>query len=239
MQRIGTLVQRELGAYFLSPVAYIVAAIFLFSTGLAFGLGTFASGAEPSLRTLLDPWMVIILVFVVPILTMRLIAEEVRTGTIETLMTAPVTEFEIIAGKYLGALVFYAILLACLLLYPITLSMYGSVDVKLLLCHYLGLLLLGGLYLSIGLFFSTCTRHQVVATLLSLALLTLMTFAFHGLAQLVQGWPRVVLQHLSVRAHFADFTRGLLEIKSLVFFLTTTVFFLFLSVKWLEMRRWR
>jgi len=239
MRSITTLAQRELGAYFLSPIAYAVIAMFLFSSGLAFGLGTFTPGGEASLRDLFDFWIILILVFVLPMLTMRLVSDELRVGTIETLMTAPITEIEVVLGKFCGAFVFYLILLAALLLYPLLLQMYGSVDSKLLLCNYLGLLLVGALYISVGLFFSSCTKHQVIAVLLSFALLALMTFASHALAQLVEGWPRVLLQQLSIRSHFHDFVRGMLDLNHVVFFLTTTAFFLFVTVKRLEVRRWQ
>ena len=239
MRNVPTMAQRELGAYFLSPIAYAVITMFLFSSGLAFGLGTFAPGGEASLRSLFDFWIILILVFVLPMLTMRLVSDELRVGTIETLMTAPITEIEVVLGKFCGAFVFYLILLAALLLYPLLLQMYGSVDSKLLFCNYLGLLLVGGLYISVGLFFSSCTKHQVIAVLLSFALLALMTFASHALAQLVEGWPRVFLQQLSIRSHFYDFVRGMLDLNHVVFFLTTTAFFLFVTVKRLEMRRWQ
>ncbi len=239
MHNIVTMARRELGAYFLSPIAYAVAAVFLFSTGLAFGLGTFRNGAESSLRPLFEFWVVMILVFVLPMLTMRLLSEEFRAGTIETLMTLPISEVEVVLGKFFGAFVFYLVLLATLLLYPILMSIYGPLDVQLLICNYLGLLLLGALYIAAGLFFSACTNHQIIAVLLSFALLALMTFAAEGLAQQVEGWPRAVLQHLSVRMHFANFVRGMLEVNHLVFFLTTCGAFLFLTVKRLEMRRWQ
>ena len=239
MRNVPTMAQRELGAYFLSPIAYAVIAMFLFSSGLAFGLGTFTPGGEASLRSLCDFWIILILVFVLPMLTMRLVSDELRVGTIETLMTAPITEIEVVLGKFCGAFVFYLILLATILLYPFLLQMYGPVDSKLLFCNYLGLLLLGALYIAVGLFFSSCTKHQVIAVLLSFALLALMTFASHALAQLVEGWPRVLLQQLSIRTHFHDFVRGMLDFNHVVFFLTTTAFFLFVTVKRLEMRRWQ
>lgn len=241
MRNIATMAGRELGAYFLSPIAYTVTAMFLFTAGLAFGLGTFLPGEEASLRMLFERWIILILVVVLPMLTMRLMSEELRSGTIETLLTAPITEVEVVLGKFLGALVFYIMLLASLLLYPVILAMYGDVDLWLLSCNYLGLLLIGALYLSVGLFFSTLSRHQVVGVMFSFALLALMTFAFQALAlrEEVQGWLRVVLLQLSILAHFRDFIRGMLDVNHVVFFLTTTGFFLFLTVKLLEVRRWR
>jgi ABC-2 type transport system permease protein len=239
MGNVITMAQRELGAYFLSPIAYVVLAIFLFTSGLAFGLGTFQPGAEASLRPLFDFWIVLILALVLPMLTMRLMSEEFRSGTIETLLTAPITEVEVVLGKYLGAIAFYIAMLAALLIYPIIVSAYGNPDLLMLLCNGIGLLLLGGLYIAIGLFFSTCTRHQVVAILLTAGVLAFMTFAFDPLSQNLEGWPRVVLQQLSVRAHFSNFVRGLIDLNHLVFFLTMVGLFLFLSVKRLEMRRWQ
>lgn len=239
MRKVGILAQRELGAYFLSPIAYAVIAMFLFACGLAFGLGVFTSGGEASLRNMLNFWIVLILVFVLPMLTMRLISEETRNGTIETLMTAPVTDSDVVLGKFLGAFIFYLVLLATLLVYPIILRVYGPVDFKLLLCNYLGLVLLGALYIAASLFFSACTKHQVIAVLLSFALLALMTFASDALAQLFEGWPRVFMQQVSIQSHFRDFVRGMLDTSHVVFFLSMTALFLFLTVKRLEMRRWQ
>jgi ABC-2 type transport system permease protein len=239
MGNVATMARRELGAYFLSPIAYLVNAIFLFTAGLAFALGTFRPGGEASLRGLFDFWIVLILVFVLPMLTMRLMSEELRSGTIETLMTIPITDVEVVLGKFFGALLFYLILLATLLVYPIILAIFGPMDVQLLICNYLGLLLLGALYIAIGLFFSTCTRHQVIAVLCTAGVLAFMTFAFQPFAQVVEGWPRVVLQQLSIRTHFHDFVRGMVDMNHLVFFVTMTALSLFLTVKVLEMRRWR
>lgn len=239
MRNTLTVAGRELGAYFLSPIAYAVMAIFLFATGMAFGLGTFANGKEASLRMLFDSWILLILLFVLPMLTMRLISDELRMGTVETLMTAPVTDTEIVMGKFLGAVGFFMILLAAMLVYPILLSMYGPLDPLLLTNHGIGLLLVGSLYISIGLFFSSCTRHQVIAVLTSFALLALMTFASHALAREVEtGWLRALLQQMSVASHFYDFVRGMLDLNHVVFFVSMTALFLFLSVKRLEMRRW-
>ena len=239
MRNVVTMAGRELSAYFLSPIAYAVAAVFLFASGLAFGLGTFANGAESSLRSLFEFWMVMILVFELPMLTMRLLAEEFRSGTIETLLTAPISETEIVLGKFLGAMAFFVALLATLLLYPILISLYGPLDAWLLVCNYLGLLLLGAMFISVGLFFSACTKHQIIAVLFSFSLLALMTFASRGLATQVEGWPRALLQQLSVQTHFFDFVRGMVDLNHVVFFVTTTGLFLFLAVKRLEMRRWQ
>jgi ABC-2 type transport system permease protein len=239
MNTILTLARRELGAYFLSPIAYIVAAIFLLLCGLAFGLAAFVPGGDVSLRGLLDPWIVLFLVILIPILTMRVVSEELRAGTIESLMTAPITETELVLGKYVGAMTFYLILLATLIFYVIILSMYGRVDVLLLLCHFLGLILLGAMATAAGVFFSACSKHQVIAGLLTILILPLFTLALDRLAQNVDGRIRAVLQHLSIYSHYKDFVLGRLELSHLVFFVSLTGLFLFLTVKRLEMRRWQ
>ena len=239
MSNVATMTRRELGAFFLSPIAYAVSTIFLFSTGLAFALGTFRPGGEASMRSLFEFWMLLILSFVLPMLTMRLLSEELRSGTFESLITAPISEVQVVLGKFLGAFAFYGILLFVMLLYPILLSFYGPVDLGLLICNYIGLVLVGALYISVGLFFSSLTKHQVVAVLSSFVLLGLLTFASHALAQTVEGGLRVLLQHLSIRSHFNDFVRGRVDWTHVVFFVTTTLVFLFLSVKTLESRRWR
>ena len=240
MNNIWAMTRREVGAYFLSPIAYVVGAIFLFSCGMAFALGTFRVGGEASLRPMLDAWMVFILVFVLPMLTMRLLSDEFRSGTIETLMTAPITEVEVVLGKFFGVMVFFLGLLAATLVYPIVLGQYGAVDPLLLVCHYVGVVLLGALYVSVGLFFSACTKHQVVAVILSFVFLAMMTFASESLAGLFEpGWLKVLLQHVSVQSHYRDFVRGVLDVNHVVFFVTTTALFVFLAVKRLEMRRWQ
>ena len=239
MRNVATMAQNEIAAYFLSPIAYAVSAIFLFSAGLAFGLGTVTQGGEASMRGLFDFWIILILAFVLPMLTMRLVSEELRSGTIETLMTAPVTEADVVVGKFLGAFAFFVILLGMLLVFPIMLGRYGSIDLGLLACHYIGLFLLGALYISVGLFFSTITKHQVIAVLASFTLLALMTFASHALATKTEGWTKVLLQQMSIRTHFQDFVRGTLDFNHFVFFVTMTAFFLFISVKTLETRRWQ
>ena len=239
MRNVATMAQHEIAAYFLSPIAYAVSAIFLFSAGLAFGLGTVTQGGEASMRGLFDFWIILILAFVLPMLTMRLMSEELRSGTIETLMTAPVTEADVVVGKFLGAFAFFVILLGMLLVFPIMLGRYGSIDLGLLACHYIGLLLLGALYISVGLFFSTMTKHQVISVLASFTLLALMTFASHALATKTEGWTKVLLQQMSIRTHFQDFVRGTLDLNHFVFFVTMTALFLFISVKTLETRRWQ
>ena len=239
MRNVTTLTQRELSAFFYSPIAYVVLAVFLGVTGAFFVKDNFLPGAEASLRITFGNYLPVVLVFVMPLLTMRLLSEEFRGGTIETLMTAPVSDVDVILGKFLGTMIFYLVMLAATLLHVVLVAAYGPLDVGLVLCTYFGLILVGALFISVGLFFSACTRNQVVAGLCTLVLLVVITLLANYLARDQEGVVRILLQHLSVLAHFQDFARGLVDTNHLIFFVTTTACFLFLAVKVLESRRWR
>lgn len=240
MRNAVTIMQRELSAYFFSPIAYVVLTLFLGLSGYFFSQWVFRAGAEASLRELLDGWaMPIMLLFFLSLLGMRLLSEEFRSGTMETLLTAPVTEAEVVLGKFFGVGVFYLIMLASTLVYAALIAAYGQLDPLLLLCHYLALVLLGGLYLSVGLFFSAWTRNQLIAGLLSIVFLLLFTVLAQVVADKLEGWVRAVFQHLSIVTHYTELIRGRLALDHITFFVTTTVFFLFITTKVLESRRWR
>jgi len=239
LSNVGTLTRRELSVYFYSPIAYVVLTVFLLVSGIFFGTDGFAPGNPASLRVVFGSIMPLILVFILPMLTMRLLSEEFSSGTIETLMTAPVTDVEVIVGKFLGAYLFYLIMLASTLLYAFLVAGFGPLDWGQAACTYFGLLLVGALYISVGLFFSACTRNQIVAVVCSFVVLAVFTFLANYLAQSLQGWKRAVIQHLSIVAHFQDFSRGLVDVNHLIFFLSSAGVFLFLAVKVLESRRWR
>ncbi len=239
MKNIGTLTQRELSVLFYSPVAYVVIAIFLIVSGIFFGSDNFQPGAEASVRVLFGSYLPLILVFILPMLTMRLLSEEFRSGTIETLMTAPVTETDVIVGKFLGALLFYGVMLATTLIYVVLIALYGPLDKGLVVSTYVGLILLGGLYTAVGLFFSACTRNQVIAVLCSFVLLAVLTFLANWMAGQQEGTIRVILQQVSIMSHYQDFARGLIDLNHVVYFVSSTALFLFFAVKVLESRRWR
>jgi ABC-2 type transport system permease protein len=234
----AAIAERELSAMFFSPIAYAVIAIFLIVAGIFFSWQTFLPGEEASLRTLMDN-MPLIFVFVLPMLTMRLMSEEFRSGTVEPLTTAPITDADVILGKFYGGLVFFLVLLATTLPHWVLVGMYGDTDFGGTLASYLGLMLLGAMYLSVGLFFSTCTSNQVIAVLGSFVFLAVFTFLANFLALRLDGTLRVVMQYLSVVTHYQDFARGMVGLTHVFFFLSTTVFFLFLAIKVLESRRWR
>ena len=241
MSNVKTIMVRELGAFFYSPVAYVVLTVFLILSGFFFAFETFTPGGEASLRPLFAQSMPLLLVFILPLLAMRLISDEYRSGTIETLMTAPVTDLDVILGKFLGVGVFYVVMLACTLVYAIIISMYGDIDLLLLTCNYIGLLLLGGLFLSVGLLFSAMSSNQIIAGLTSLVVLLVFTLLADYLAAQVGdwGWLRTFLLQASILSHYRDIARGRLGLGHVVFFVTSTAFCLFCATKVLESRRWR
>lgn len=238
MRNVCPLTQRELMASFFSPIAYIVGAVFLACTAGWFMYYVMVPGNEASMRPLFVA-MSGVLVFAVPLLTMRAISEEYASGTIETLMTAPVTELEVVLGKFFGVFLFYAALLATTLLHLVILLSYSQAQVGVIAFGYVGLLLVGALYIAVGLFASACTKHQLLAAVIAMLILSVFTLVVNYWAD--SAGPRLghVLMTVNVMAHFEDFTKGILDTKSLVFFLSTTVFFLFLSTKVLESKRWR
>lgn len=236
--RVIALTERELAANFLSPVAYVVAALFLIASGYLFMSNTLIEGGEASMRFMLDS-MAWLLVFAVPLLTMRVLADEYATGTIETLMTAPISDVEVVIGKFIGVMVFYIALLATTIAHVILLFNYGAEDLGVVMYGYLGMVLLGGMYVAVGLFASSLTRYQLVAALIGMALLAVFTVLVDALASWQGGLWRVVLGYVNVLHHFKDFSRGIFDTKSIMFFLSNTVFFLFLAVKVMESRRWR
>ncbi|MBI5725659.1 MAG: ABC transporter permease subunit [Planctomycetes bacterium] len=246
MKKMLTIAQRELAGYFFSPLAYGVGAIYLLCCGIVFFHGldafgippVFETGREPTMRPLFE-MMASATVVVLPLLTMRLVSEEFSSGTIETLMTAPISDAQVIIGKFLSVLGFFAILLAASLFYVILLSIYGSPDAGVTVSGYLGLLLLGGAFISVGLFTSTLTGHQLLAAILAMVILSVFTaLAWAVVAFAPQPW-NVIAVRFNALSYFRDFARGVFDTRGLVFFLSVAVFFLYLSIKMLESRRWR
>lgn len=254
MRNILTLASKELRSYFVSPIAYILIAVFAVVFGIFFAISVeqfirlfLARGQmggnipmdhhEMLLRPLLGVISTISL-FLVPMITMRLFAEEKRSGTIELLLTSPMHEYEIVLGKWLAAMALYlALLLVSMLDFAILLFM-SDPEWQPILVGYLGLFLQGGAMISLGVFLSSTTRNQIVAVAVTF-------FASLGLwvAEAVSvfntaPWARVV-GYLSLLSHYEPFARGLIQSRDVVFFVTFTFFWLFLTVRSLESLRWR
>jgi ABC-2 type transport system permease protein len=239
LNAIAALTQRELSSLFYSPIAYVVGFIFLLLTGHFFISETLIPGNEASMRFLFEK-MASVLVFALPLLTMRSIADEFASGAIETLMTAPVSDFSVVVGKFFGSMLFYLGLLATTLPHLVLLSRYGDVDPSTVMAGYLGMILLGAMFIAIGIFASSCTRHQLLAATISTAILAVLTFVVdYGAEYARRAWQRETCAYLNIFGHFSDFSKGILDSKSIIFFASGTIFFLFLSTKVMESRRWR
>lgn len=232
------IAKREMLSYFFSPIAYVAMTLFLFVAGFTFR-EDFQPGQPATMRAIFE-WMVWLLVFIVPVLCMGLLAQEWSSGTIETLMTAPVSETEVVLGKFFGSLGFFVVLLAPTLLYVVMLRIFARPEYGPIFSGYLGILLVGALFVAIGLFCSSITRSQVVAAVTASAILFLITIVPWWLstkATLSPFWRGVADQ--SVFRRYTDFSKGIIDLGNLVFFIAITAVFLFLTIKILESRRWK
>ncbi len=236
MRNVRAIWRREVGSFFASPIAYAVATVFLVFSGLIFSLNVINS-QEASLRGL-QGTVGIILLFLAPVLSMRLIAEEQNTGTIELLLTAPVRDVEVVIGKYLASLTLLAGMLLLTIYYPIILYIYGQPDLGPILAGYLGVLLAGGSFLAVGLLFSSLTRNQIVAAAGSIGVLLVFWFV-NGAAQSIPAPVSTIVRYLALSQHFNDFNRGVVDTQDVAYYLSFIAVFLFLCVRSLETRRWR
>jgi len=237
---------RELRAYFFSPLAYGVLASFLFINGITFAtLIGFLNNAPSAVGAPMEYffggtilfWLA--LAFVGPILPMRLLSEERRSGSLEILMTAPITETQVVVGKYLAALAFYVVLWAPTVLYAVIVASYSDLDWGPLASSYLGVLGVGALFLSVGLFASGISRNQIVAALVGFALVFALFIL--GLLEFLVNDPslRQVLSYLNLIQHMEDFSKGIVDTRRLVYYVTSTAFFLFLTSRALAANKWR
>jgi len=239
MTRATTIARRELTSYFYSPIAYVAMAVFLLACSFTFW-DDFQPGEIAGMRNLFN-WMVWLLVSIVPLLSMGLLAQEWATGTIESLMTAPVVETDVVMGKFLGSFAFFLVMLAPTLIYVAVLAIYANprMDFGPIGSGYLGIVLVGGLFISIGLFCSSLTRSQIVAAVATAAVLFAITIVpWWASGKLLSPvWTKVLNQ--TVFKRYTDFSRGIIDSGHLAFFILSTAVFLFLTTKVLESRRWK
>ena len=250
---------RELRSYFVSPIAYILIGIFLFVSGHFFcsilmdfvNAGVQAQqrsgmfGNEPAPMSV-NEWVVrpffynvaIISLFLVPMITMRLLCEEKKTGTIELLLTSPITELEITVGKFLAGFALYAIMLLGTVVFMAILFIYGNPDPGPIVTGYLGLLLLGAASLAIGTFVSSLTENPIIAGFAGFALL-LVLWLLHWGAEYATGTSAAILNYLSVVRHFDDPAKGVVDSRNLVFYLSLVLFGLFATMRAIEAVRWK
>jgi ABC-2 type transport system permease protein len=254
MTNVFLICRKELKSYFASPIAYAVMAIFGLIFGWVFfnatrdfirfsfqaqmmGGGGTANVNEQIIRPLLGFTGTIVL-FLVPMITMRLFAEEKRTGTIELLLTSPIKDIEIILGKWLGAVALFVCVLGMSMINIAMLFAWGKPDLKPVLVAYLGLLLQGATLLAIGALISTMTRNQIIAGIATF-FVSLLLWLLSWSTAFDSTWVSSLLNYMSIVTHFENFGKGVIDSKDVVFYLSMMFFSLFLTSRSLESLRWR
>src|SRR6187401_1352101 len=253
MRNTFAIAQRELNAYFSSPIAYVLIGFFALLFGWFFyvPLAYFAeqsgqAGMNPTQALNMNQMLVgptlmnttVIMLFLFPLITMRTYSEEKRSGTIELLLTSPITDVEIILGKFFGAMGLYIAMLAVTLVYMAILFIFGNPEWKPLVAAYLGLLLMGGAFIALGLLISSTTNNQIVAGVISFVVFLLLWIVgwFGDSAGPVFG---PLTSWLSITEHFDDFSKGIIDTKHVLYYLSLITFGLFLTAKSVDTERWR
>jgi len=254
VRNITAIAGKELRGYFASPTAWVMMGFFAFLFGYFFvtylqffvtqSMQAQFGGGPPTMNVnmqMIRPLLLnasVIVLFILPMVTMRTYAEEKRSGTIELLLTSPLTDFEIIMGKFIGAVGLYAALLAVTLAYVMFVFVYGDPEWLPLASGYLGLLLLGSCFISLGLFISSTTKNQMVAGAATFVL-ALLLWIVDWMAESVGPTTASVLRYLSITGHFDDFGKGVIDTKHVIYYLSFITFGLFLTMKSVDTERWR
>src|SRR5215510_12898642 len=255
MSNILAITQKELKGYFASPIAYIVIGLYALIFGFFFyslvlyfdrqsmqmvGLGAGAPPVNVNENMIRPAFLnaMVVFLFVLPMITMRTYSEEKRSGTIELLLTSPLTDFQIIMGKFLGAMTVYAVMLAVTLLHIGLLFMASKPEWIPILTTYVGLLLMGGCFIAVGLFISSLTKNQIVAVMATFTVF-LMLWVINWIASFMGPTTQTVLNYLSITDHLDDFTRGVIDTKHLVYYISFISFGLYLTMRSVDTERWR
>jgi ABC-2 type transport system permease protein len=253
--KVWPIFKKEMRLYFTSPIAWVILTIFTLITGYFF-YSIFAYYTLASMQSMMNPMMAremnvtdsvlrplfsnisVILLLLMPLVTMRLFAEERRSGTIELLLTYPIRDGAVLLGKYLAALAMYGVMLLFTLVYPAVVLYFARVEWGVLAAGYLGLLLMGATFLAVGIFASSLTENQIVASIITFGIL-LIFWVIGWSADYAGGpWGRV-LSHISLLEHFDSFAKGVLDTKDILYYVNFTIVALFLTLRSLEARRWK
>jgi ABC-2 type transport system permease protein len=255
MSNVLAIAHKELKSYFSSPIAYIAiglwallygwffVAILSFFVRQSMQMGQLGMPGPQSMnvnqqmiRPLLQNVTILIL-FLMPMITMRTYSEEKRSGTIELLLTSPLTDFQIVLGKFLGAMALYSVMLAVTLIHLGMLFLYGHPEWKPIVTAYLGLLLLGGCFIAVGLFISSLTKNQIVAGMVTFAVFLLLWI----ITWIGTSFPSIegLTNYLSIIDHFDDFGKGVIDTTHLIYYVSFITFGLFLTAKSVDSERWR
>ncbi len=238
MRNTLAIARREIQAYFASPIAYLVTAAYLAIMGVLFFL-ILRYSREATMRWTFDNgFSRFFMLIMAPAVTMRLLAEEWRMGTIELLLTSPVRDWEVVVGKWLASMTLWVAMLSLTLYYPFILWRFGNPDPWPIATSYLGVLLLGGALLAIGVFTSSLTQNQIVAAVLGVGIVIFLWLG-EFLANFSSAKMSGFLENLSLFSHYPDFAQGIIDSGHVVYYLSVIVAFLFLATRSMETRRWR
>jgi len=227
------IIKKEIRSFFATPIGYLVIAVFLILNGLFLwvfkgNFNIFDNGfADLAPFFELSPW---ILIFLIPAITMRAFSEEKRLGTLEILLTKPISKYNIVLGKYFGALVLVILALLPTLLYILTISSLGNPpgnwDVGSTMGSYLGILFLAATYTAIGVFSSTLTENQIVAFIIAVLISFLMYYGFDGISETI---PSLSISYLGLQDHFSSIARGVIDTRDLIYFVSVSILFIVLT----------
>ena len=233
---MSAILKRELGAYFNSATAYVVMAVFFFFSGLFFNFYCISNNSS-SLSYVFGNMFYIVL-FLIPIITMKTFAEEKKQKSDQDLLTAPTSLTEIVLGKFLGAFVLFAICCCIFLVYAVVISFFASPEWSVILCTFLGMLLLGGSLIAVNVFISVMTESMVIAAVIGMGAGLVISMTNYLISLISVEWITNILNKINFLNYYENFTYGILSIVDVVFFLSVTALFLFFTVRVLEKRRW-
>lgn len=258
MRNFYLIFKKELKSYFTSPIAYVVITIFLVISGYFF-YNILATFATISYQATINPMAAkqygllnvteivvrplfgnisMIMLLMMPLLTMRLFSEEKKTGTIELLLTYPITDMQVLLGKFFACLTVYLVMLALTILYPILIMIYGQPEIGPIITGYIGLFLLGASFISLGIFASSITENQIIAATVAFGALIffwMMSFSV-GLADPAIG---KVISYISITDHLEAFAKGVIDTEDIIYYGIFIILFLFLTLRALESNKWR
>lgn len=233
---MAAIIKREISAYFLSAIGYIVLAAFYIFGGFYFYMSALMSNTTDLSYTFSS--LFVIMIFVIPILTMRLFSEEKKQKTDQALLTAPVSLTSIVLGKYFAALIMYLFCILITLVYAVIISFFNTPDWITVLGNFLGIFLLGAALIAIGMFLSSITENQIVAAIGGIVVGVLMLF-MDSIAQAISvDFISNILKKISFMSYYNNFTLGVLNLKDIVFFLSVCVLFIFFTIRVFEKKRW-
>ncbi|PIP67084.1 MAG: ABC transporter [Parcubacteria group bacterium CG_4_9_14_0_2_um_filter_41_8] len=238
MNNIKPIFKREFVSFFNSPIAYIFVAVFLVVTNWLFFTRFFLTG-QANMREWfgLVPWLFLLLA---PAITMRSWAEEKKSGTVEFLLTLPIRDWEVVIAKFLSSLSFLAVVLIFSLTIPITIGKLGDIDFGVIISGYVGAILMGAMYLSLGLLISSFTKNQIVSFLISLSVLfAIFIIGSNNVMSFLQGPLASIMQFLSSATHFNSIVKGIFDSRDIIYYLSFTALFIYLNIQTIGSRNWR